>query len=188
MGFLKKVKEDVLVACSRHCAICKEFQGPHIELHHIVPESEGGEHTFDNCIPLCYKCHGEVKAYNEKHPKGNKYSESELRRHKNACYDKYSNKVQVTQAGNNYALGTIAAISGSLDITLGFQPMTVEIFYCGKIAFAFRNAPYRNGDDVVLEITNSGFRINGLSVYLAGMYPKTGVQGHEHMRFRAMTY
>ena len=188
MGFSKKIKNDVLVACSRHCAICKVFQGPHIEVHHIVPESEGGAHTFDNAIPLCYKCHGEVRAYNDKHPKGNKYSYDELRRHRDICYEKYSNKLQITHAGKNWALGTILVTSDSIDIIVGFQPMTVEIFYCGKVAFAMRNAPYCSNDDVLLEITSTGFRINGLPIYLARMHALTGTQRREHMRFRAMTY
>ena len=65
MGFPKKVKEDVLVACRRRCVLCGEFCGLHIELHHIIPHGEGGPDTFDNCIPLCYIHHAEVgQAYN----------------------------------------------------------------------------------------------------------------------------
>ena len=37
------------------------------------------EATEDNCIPLCFDCHVEVKQYNPKHLKGLKYTEGELK-------------------------------------------------------------------------------------------------------------
>ncbi len=57
-----------------------------MELHHIVPQSDGGKNTFDNCIPLCFDCHADVMAYNPSHPKGRKYTASELRTHRNRWY------------------------------------------------------------------------------------------------------
>ncbi len=57
--------EQVLVACRRSCCICNKFCGSKIELHHIVQKADGGTDTFENCIPLCFDCHAEVKAYNE---------------------------------------------------------------------------------------------------------------------------
>jgi hypothetical protein len=53
-----------------------------MEIHHIVPSSEGGQDTEDNGIPLCFDCHADVGAYNTKHPKGRKFTPSELRKHK----------------------------------------------------------------------------------------------------------
>ena len=32
--------------------------------------ADGGDNSVDNCIPLCFNCHAEVKSYNPKHPKG----------------------------------------------------------------------------------------------------------------------
>lgn len=37
------------------CEICKERKP--LEVHHIVPLSEGGKNDFDNFIALCGKCH-----------------------------------------------------------------------------------------------------------------------------------
>jgi len=82
----KKVSEDVLVACGRFCAICRKFKGVNIELHHIVPRADGGDNSFDNCIPLCFDCHADVESYNTSHPKGKKYTLGELKRTRDLLY------------------------------------------------------------------------------------------------------
>ena len=81
MPFPQSVKEDVLVACKRCCTLCHTFCGTKIEVHHIKQEADGGENTFENAIALCFNCHADMKSYDFHHPKGNKYSENELRRH-----------------------------------------------------------------------------------------------------------
>lgn len=86
MSFPLSVKEDVLVACARHCCICHKFCGLKIELHHIEQESEGGDDTAENCIPVCFDCHGDMRSYDHKHPKGTKYTQAELKQHRDAWY------------------------------------------------------------------------------------------------------
>jgi len=78
--------DEILVDCKRSCAICHKFCGTKIELHHIKPTSEGGYDSYANWMPLCFDCHSEVRAYDEKHPNGRKYSESELKKHTTKCY------------------------------------------------------------------------------------------------------
>lgn len=92
MAFPSSVAEKALLDCGRCCSICHKFCGFKIELHHIIQKSEGGEDSFENCIPLCLDCHAEVKAYNPKHPKGRKYTETELIEHRNRWYEKIRNK------------------------------------------------------------------------------------------------
>ena len=82
-----KVKDEALVACGRRCCICHRFCGRNIELHHIVHESQGGDSTFENCIPLCFDCHAEAGHYNNNHPKGTKYSPQELSKHRERWYE-----------------------------------------------------------------------------------------------------
>lgn len=82
----QKIKENVLIACGRRCCVCHRFCGRNIELHHIEMESNGGETTYENCIPLCFDCHAEAGHYNINHPKGTKYSPAELRAHRNLWY------------------------------------------------------------------------------------------------------
>ncbi|PQJ74465.1 HNH endonuclease signature motif containing protein [Polaribacter gangjinensis] len=91
MGFNIKVVEDSLISCGRHCSLCHKFCGTKIELHHIKQRKDGGEDSFDNCLPLCFDCHADVMQYNPQHPKGKKYTESELKRHRNNWYEKVKN-------------------------------------------------------------------------------------------------
>lgn len=78
MGFPKSVKLRALIACRRQCVLCGKFCGTHIELHHIKQHADGGEDTFENCIPLCFDCHADVGTYNPHHSKGTRYNETEL--------------------------------------------------------------------------------------------------------------
>jgi len=86
MGFSPDVKEQAYIASARRCCVCKKFAGRNIEVHHIVQAADGGEDSFDNAIPLCFDCHAEAGHYNPRHPKGAKYSSSELRAHRDNWY------------------------------------------------------------------------------------------------------
>ncbi|MCP4536418.1 MAG: HNH endonuclease [Chloroflexi bacterium] len=88
MSFPRQVATKALLDCARCCCICHKFCGPRMELHHIVAKADGGEDTYDNCIPLCLNCHAEVRAYDPKHPKGRKYTINELRGHRDRWYEK----------------------------------------------------------------------------------------------------
>ena len=94
MGFPKSVAIEALVKCGRHCCICNEFAGLSIELHHIKQKADGGDDSFENCIPLCCNCHAIVKAYNPHHPGGKAFSQEELRAHRDKCYALHSMHVQ----------------------------------------------------------------------------------------------
>jgi len=95
MPFPEQIKEDALVACGRCCTICHKFCGIKIEVHHIREESEGGDNSYDNAIPLCFDCHADMRSYDHKHPKGNKYSESELRKHRDNWYNKINGNIGI---------------------------------------------------------------------------------------------
>lgn len=90
MGFPQIIREEALIACKRHCVWCEESQGITVECHHIIPQAEGGDDSFDNCIPLCLNCHGIVGggSYNSKHPRGSKISLNELKRRRDMFYER----------------------------------------------------------------------------------------------------
>src|SRR5207244_1784429 len=88
MAFPPDVAEAALVACGRCCCICHKFCAARIELHHIVPKAEGGPDTAENCIPLCFDCHEEVGSYNPQHPKGRRFTDDELRAHRDHWYER----------------------------------------------------------------------------------------------------
>ena len=94
MAFSKKVCEEALVACGRYCCICHKFCGTKIELHHIHQVADGGDDSFDNCIPLCFDCHSDMERIDPNHPKGRHYSENELRLHRDNWYKKCSSSTQ----------------------------------------------------------------------------------------------
>ncbi|SFJ13593.1 HNH endonuclease [Bosea sp. OK403] len=91
MTWSPATKTKVLTSCGRHCCICHKFAGLKIELHHIKLRSEGGDDDADNCIPLCLDCHADMSSYDKKHPKGTKYTESELKSHRDQWYEKFKN-------------------------------------------------------------------------------------------------
>lgn len=91
MGFPPSVADEVLVKCGRHCCLCGKYAGLKMELHHIKQVADGGENTAENCIPLCLDCHAEVGSYNPHHPKGRKYTEKELKGHRDKFYAIFSN-------------------------------------------------------------------------------------------------
>jgi hypothetical protein len=83
MAFPPDVAEQALLACARYCCLCHKFCGNKIETHHIL---QGGPDTLENCIPLCFDCHADVGAYNAQHPRGRKFSATELRGHRDRWY------------------------------------------------------------------------------------------------------
>jgi len=99
MSFSTKVKVDVLAACGRHCCLCHKFCGSKIEIHHVHPKGDGGDDEFDNAIPLCFDCHADMTSYDHKHPKGTKYTEPELKRHRNDWYKKVAGSSGIVPQG-----------------------------------------------------------------------------------------
>ena len=93
MAFSRAIKEKALVAAGRRCCLCTRFKGVRLEVHHIRPESGGGSNDFDNAIPLCFDCHADVGHYNSDHPRGNRYSYTELRRHRDRLYVQLSQDI-----------------------------------------------------------------------------------------------
>lgn len=86
LTFPPAIRQEALVKSKRHCCICQEFAGRSTEVHHIVPEADGGSNELENTIVLCLRCHAEAGHYNPKHPIGNKYSPKELRRLRDAWW------------------------------------------------------------------------------------------------------
>jgi len=53
-----------------------------METDHIVQPCDGGRGDIDNAIPVCFDCHAEIHSYNDRHPRGRKFTPDELRAHK----------------------------------------------------------------------------------------------------------
>jgi hypothetical protein len=57
-----------------------------MEAAHIVDEADGGSNDASNGIPVCLDCHQEIGAYDDDHPKGNKFRPGELIERRNRIY------------------------------------------------------------------------------------------------------
>jgi len=119
MPFPRKDVEDLLVACHRRCCICYRFCGVKLETDHIVPPAEGGTDTVDNAIPVCFECHAEIHSYNDKHPRGRKFTPDELRGHKEQWLELCKNKPEMfLQATRETDVGPIQALIDELEFNL----------------------------------------------------------------------
>ena len=92
MSFDRDEVADLLVRCHRRCCICHRFCGVKMETDHIEPRADDGPDLIDNAIPVCFECHAEIHSYNDQHPRGRKFTPTELRAHKeqwlNICKDR----------------------------------------------------------------------------------------------------
>ena len=86
MPFPKKIKEEALLRSGRRCCLCLKYKGVKIEVHHIIPESISQDNSLNNAITLCFDCHAEVGHYNPSHPKGNKLTPTELKKHRDRLW------------------------------------------------------------------------------------------------------
>jgi hypothetical protein len=86
MAFKESVKDQALCASGRNCCLCRKYCGTKVETHHIIPTSNGGDDSYDNCVVLCFNCHAEVENYNPNHPKGRKITADELKRLRDHLY------------------------------------------------------------------------------------------------------
>ena len=55
MPFNEGLKKEISKKAYYRCSICHRLET--IEIHHIVPQSEGGSDGIGNAVPLCHSCH-----------------------------------------------------------------------------------------------------------------------------------
>lgn len=117
MGFSSKVKENCLTKAARHCCVCHRYRGLKIEVHHIKPKAEGGEDTEQNAISLCFDCHADAGHYNANHPKGTKFSPSELRKARNNWFKTVQEKSLCSPSdSSNLELHSRYYVTSELDV------------------------------------------------------------------------
>ncbi len=78
MPFTVSTKTEMFIRCARLCCLCLKQCGVNIEAAHIIDEGAGGSNDASNGIPVCFDCHQEIGAYNDKHAKGNRIRPEEL--------------------------------------------------------------------------------------------------------------
>lgn len=96
MGFPTAIKQQVMIDSARHCCVCHRYKGIKMEVHHLKQKANGGEDTFENAIPLCFDCHADAGHFNDRHPRGTKFSIKELIKARDAWYE-YVRKNQLVE-------------------------------------------------------------------------------------------
>jgi len=59
------IRKRMIKKYGNRCMVCG-YPGGFIEMHHIKGVADGGEHTEDNVILLCEKCHMEAHGWKKK--------------------------------------------------------------------------------------------------------------------------
>lgn len=88
----KSIRRKIMNRWENKCAICAN--NDILEIHHIIPLSEGGDNAEDNLILLCACCHAAV----------HQRAFSQLNYHKNYSID-YKSAIPVLQAYFNKEIG-----------------------------------------------------------------------------------
>lgn len=135
--FSEEDRIKVLLWCERHCCLCGKACDTNIEIHHIEQKGEKELADIDNALPLCYECHGRIKQYDPKHPKGTKYRNKEVKARRDQIYEKYTRHLvppvhfEITQLiRNNSNLSQRAFPNVGFNIShrgLSFPPVNVLV-------------------------------------------------------------
>ena len=76
MPFSEALKLQVKKMAAFQCCRCREIG---VDIHHIIPQAQGGTDDIDNAAPLCQNCHDKFGANPEKR--------KEIRQMRNWWYD-----------------------------------------------------------------------------------------------------
>ncbi len=141
MGFSNAVKKEALFESKRSCCLCHTFCGRDVDVHHIKHQNEGGGDDLQNAVVLCFDCHSESGHYNQKHPKGNKYSPEELKKFRDEwwvwCKDHpYAQppKIPISLSPNTFSFDSGAYLG---IYVLHVQNKTQNIYYQTWIKISF---------------------------------------------------
>ena len=116
MPFSQAVKAKAVEAAAAHCCVCQRFDAGHVEVHHIIPQANGGSDDFENAIALCFDCHTWAGHYNSRHPKGFRYSPEFLRSARNGWYARVA-AGPIAVATDNVAVHVRYLISRDHDVS-----------------------------------------------------------------------
>ncbi|HQR08231.1 MAG TPA: HNH endonuclease [Gemmatales bacterium] len=129
MSFKREEVADLLAKCHRRCCICQRYCGVKIETDHIKPQTEGGDDSIDNAIPVCFDCHAEIHSYNNEHPRGRKFTAQELLKHKEqwlTLCKTMPEKILMQSRVGDTEVGPLQALIDEIDYNLEAAELTVN--------------------------------------------------------------
>jgi HNH endonuclease len=116
MPFNRDEVANLLAACHRRCCLCHRFCGVKIETDHIRQTADGGNDSIANAIPVCFDCHAEIHSYNDKHPRGRKFTSEELAQHKAQWLEVCANRPEsMLLAARDGDVGPLQALVDELE-------------------------------------------------------------------------
>ena len=128
MAFDRSKVAKLLVECHRRCCICHRFCGVKMETDHIVSKDDLGSDDIHNAIPVCFECHAEIHSYNEKHPRGRKYTSEELKSHKEQWLQICREKPEILIAASmRWDVGPLQALVDELEFNSEVAELTQPI-------------------------------------------------------------
>jgi hypothetical protein len=118
-GFPKREAEQLLKNCHRRCCICHRYCGVKIELDHIEQRADTSDDSIGNAIPVCFECHAEIHGYNDRHPRGRKFTPEELRGHRDQWLAICKNNPEVMlKAIRNSDVGSLQSLIDEIEFNL----------------------------------------------------------------------
>jgi hypothetical protein len=116
VGFSKKDADELLVKVGRRCCICHKLH--RVQLHHIVPQAEGGSDDIDNAIALCPECHDEVHTRYAPGRVTRVYSVEELKAYKQKAIELVASGCFCVAAREEYSGGARAGGASNINKTI----------------------------------------------------------------------
>lgn len=86
MPFSEKMKKEVREKSEHRCVLCGERI---VEIHHIIPQNQGGKDEFENAVALCSQCH---TIYGN-----NPNMQEKIREKRKLAYEKHKEKMQLLE-------------------------------------------------------------------------------------------
>jgi HNH endonuclease len=160
-GFDRIEVADLLIRCHRRCCVCHRFCGSKIEIDHIVQRADGGGNEIDNAIAVCFDCHAEIHHYNNKHPKGRKFSPEEIKGHKKQWLEICENKPEIFVQPLNADVGCLGALIDELEFNFHSSNNLDGSFYATLRDEQFRKAISAG----IISILAEDVRLSLLSAY-----------------------
>ncbi len=115
MSVPEHLADEMLAKCARHCCICRRFEPLHLQVHHIVERSEGGDDTLDNIIAVCLTCHSDVHTQTKL---TRRFTVNELKQHR----EQVSRLVEEGKLGAGQARGdAVEDVLAKILLALGFN-------------------------------------------------------------------
>lgn len=141
MAFDETLKLRIRQRAHFACCMCHEL---YVEIHHIIPEAEGGPDTEENAAPLCPSCHEQYGA----NPTKRKF----IREMRDHWYDLCDTRYKSVDASQLERISSqLANAATKQDVATAFQQLTAIV----QASLAAPGVSLGNARQLVAQVTSS---------------------------------